>query len=180
MGSKARDITGIVAVACARHGCVAPGSIANLQKGEQQKNVNFSFLSALKTTNVEGIPRVVLLYDIACQYWIHFFDRVGKDLPGDIEYDRGIGIFHVYGHKRTCLWNYGPTFIPGIGVVSGEIVESLWAPLNQVSPSTRSATLPSREETLDDHLSDSNWRKITGTGVLFPTFLWCFLTNITF
>ena len=37
LGSKACDITGIVAIACTRHGCFVPNSISDLYKGEQQK-----------------------------------------------------------------------------------------------------------------------------------------------
>ena len=39
--SKACDITSIVAVACAQHGCFVPNSIVNLYHGEGQKNVDF-------------------------------------------------------------------------------------------------------------------------------------------
>src|SRR5277367_4615655 len=34
MFSKACDVTGIVAIACAQHGCFAPNSVANLFRGE--------------------------------------------------------------------------------------------------------------------------------------------------
>lgn len=166
MGSKTRDVTGIVAIACARHGCVAPASVCNLQKGEQQKNVDFAFLSAMKSTNVEGIPRVVLMYDIACQYWINFHKCNKGLLPANVEFNQGIGIFHAYGHKGECFLNYSPLYMSKIGVMTGEVVETVWAPLNQVSPATRSATPAAREETIDDQLSDSNWHKITGTGTL--------------
>ena len=79
--SKACDITGIVAVACARHGCFAPNSIVNLSRGEQQKNVDYSFLQALKTTHIEASQGTMLIYDIACQYFIHLKDRIGHLLP---------------------------------------------------------------------------------------------------
>ena len=65
--SKACDVTGIVAIACARHGCFAPNSVANLFRGEQQKNVDWAFLQALKTTKVAERQGAMLIYDIACQ-----------------------------------------------------------------------------------------------------------------
>jgi len=38
LASKACDITGVVAIACARHGCYALNSIVDLFKSEQQKS----------------------------------------------------------------------------------------------------------------------------------------------
>ncbi|KAF8800873.1 hypothetical protein BYT27DRAFT_7032091, partial [Phlegmacium glaucopus] len=36
---------------------------------------------------------------------------------------------------------YATSFIPGAGVVAGEILESLWSSLNSISPTARTATL---------------------------------------
>ena len=38
--SKTCDITGVVAIACVRHGCFATNSLANLYCGEQLKNID--------------------------------------------------------------------------------------------------------------------------------------------
>ncbi|KAF9471119.1 hypothetical protein BDN70DRAFT_820446, partial [Pholiota conissans] len=159
---RACDINGVVCIACARHGCYAPNSLVNLFRGEQQKNVDFAFLSALRTTHTEGIERVLLLYDIACQYSVHFLDRIGPMLPEGMTVDHGIGMFHVHGHQEECFYRFAPSFIPGAGNVAGEILESLWSELNQISSSTRSMTLAARAETLEDHTSDSNFKKTIG------------------
>ncbi|KAF9470578.1 hypothetical protein BDN70DRAFT_821168, partial [Pholiota conissans] len=76
--------------------------------------------------------------------------------------DHGIGMFHVHGHQEQCFYRFAPSFIPGAGNVAGEILESLWSELNQISSSTRTMTLAGRAETLDDHTSDSNFRKTIG------------------
>lgn len=162
MLSRACDITGVVCIACARHGCYAPNSLVNLERGEQHKNVDFAFLAALETTHVAGMDRVLLLYDIACQYSIHLMERIGKFLPSGVVVDRGIGMFHVHGHQEECFYRFAPSFIPGAGNVAGEIVETLWSELNQISSSTRTMTLAARAETLDDHTSDSNFKKTIG------------------
>ncbi|KIK81364.1 hypothetical protein PAXRUDRAFT_156288, partial [Paxillus rubicundulus Ve08.2h10] len=39
--------TGIVATACARHGCFIPHSMVDFQKGEHQMNINYSICQAL-------------------------------------------------------------------------------------------------------------------------------------
>jgi hypothetical protein len=157
--SKACDVTGIVAIACARHGCFAPNSVANLFRGEQQKNVDWAFLQALKTTKVHDRQGAMLIYDIACQYMVHLRDRIGHLLPAGLDIDSAIGLFHVHGHKDICFFRYATSFIPGAGVVAGEILESLWAALNAVTPAIRTATLAHRAEIMDDHMTDSNHKK---------------------
>src|SRR3981189_766087 len=157
---KACDRTGVVAIACARHGCYAPNALVDLFRGEQQKNVDFALLQALKTTKVDPQQGVMLIYDIVCQYIIHIMERIGAHLPAGLTIDRAIGLFHVHGHKDECFFRYAPTFIPGSGIVAGEILESLWSSLNSISPTVRTATLPHRAEMLDDHASDSNHKKM--------------------
>ncbi|KAF8814120.1 hypothetical protein BYT27DRAFT_7250341 [Phlegmacium glaucopus] len=98
-GSKACDITGIVGIACARHGCYAPNALVDLFKGEQQKNVDFAFLQALKTTQVDLAQGVILMYDIACQYSVHLHKRIDHALPIGLRVDHAIGLFHVHCHK---------------------------------------------------------------------------------
>jgi hypothetical protein len=76
--------------------------------------------------------------------------------------EAGIGLFHVHAHKDKCFFRYAPSFIPGAGVVAGEILESLWSSLNAISPTARTATLAHRAEMLDDHACDSNHKKSLG------------------
>jgi hypothetical protein len=162
LASKACDITGLVGVACARHGCYAPNALVNLFKGEQQKNVDFAFLQALRTTGVEPQQGATIIYDIACQYFVHLQARIGQELPAGLTVDRAIGLFHVHAHKDECFFRFATSFIPGAGIVAGEILESLWSSLNAISPTVRTATLPHRAEMLDDHATDSNHKKLIG------------------
>lgn len=162
LASKACDVTGVVAIACARHGCYAPNSLVDLFLGEGQKNVDFSILRAIQLTNVAPEQGLLLIYDIACQYIVHFFDRIGVHLPEGLEVDAAIGLFHVHGHKDDCFFRFATTFIPGAGIVAGEILESLWSTLNSISPSARTATLAHRAEIIDDHATDSNHKKMLG------------------
>jgi len=162
LASKACDITGVVAIACARHGCYAPNSIVDLYKSEQQKNVDFAILKAIETTGVDPDQGILFIYDIVCQYIIYLQDRIGRHLPPGLEIDRAIGLFHVHAHKEQCFFRYSPSFIPGAATVCGEIMESLWAALNGISQSIRTATLAHRAEVLDDHACDSNHKKLLG------------------
>lgn len=160
--SKACDITGIVAVACARHGCFIPNSIVNLYRGEGQKNIDFGILRNFIVTNFDPEQALMLIYDIVCQYFIYLQERIGHHLPPGLVFDRAIGLFHVHGHKDECFFRYAPSFIPGTGIVAGEILESLWSNLNTVTPSMRTATLAHRAEMIDDHANNSNYKKMIG------------------
>jgi hypothetical protein len=164
LSSKACDITGIVAIACARHGCFAPNSIADLFKGEGQKNIDWVFLQALERTNLDPAQSAMLIYDIACQYFVHVQERIGHLLPEGLALDRAIGMFHVHGHKQECFYRYATSFIPGTGVTVGEILEMLWSSLNIISPTVHTATLGNRAETIDDHATDSNNKKMLNIG----------------
>ncbi|PPR01280.1 hypothetical protein CVT24_005956 [Panaeolus cyanescens] len=166
--AKACDITGVVGIACARHGCYCPNGLVDLQRGEQQKNVDYAFAQSLKTSNVDVRQKVTLLYDIACQYFVNLRGRIDpllsnqdakKDLR-DLVIDRAIGLFHVHAHKDQCFFRFSPTFIPGLGTVAGEILESLWSALNEISISLRTSSLSYRAEMIDDHANDSNHKKM--------------------
>ena len=159
LASSACDITGKVAFACARHGCYAPNSLVDLFKGEQQKNVDYAFLQALRTTHVAPEQGVTIIYDIACQYMVYLKDRIGDRLDPNLDIDGAIGLFHVHAHKDECLFQYAISYIPGSGVMAGEILESMWSTLNSISPTVRTATLAHRAEVLDDHCCDANHKK---------------------
>ncbi|KAF9054761.1 hypothetical protein BJ165DRAFT_1566299, partial [Panaeolus papilionaceus] len=163
---KGCDVTGVVGVACARHGCYCPNALVNLQKGEQQKNVDYAFVKALQHTHVDVRQKVTIIYDIACQYSIHLRACIDELLSAgvpnlwELVIDRAIGLFHVHDHKDECFFRFSPTFIPGLGTVAGEILESLWAALNEISIAVRTSGPAFRMEMLDDHTNDSNHKKI--------------------
>jgi hypothetical protein len=164
LGSKACDITGIVAIACARHSCFAPNSIADLFRGEQQKNIDWVLLQSLKRTNMDPEQDAMLIYDIACQYFVHLQDQIGHLLPNGLSLDHAIGLFHVHGHKDKCFFRYATSFIPHAGVTVSEILEMLWSSLNSITPTVRTASLANCAETIDDHASDSNHKKMLNIG----------------
>ncbi|KAF7971669.1 hypothetical protein HWV62_20644 [Athelia sp. TMB] len=99
-----------------------------------------------------------------CQYWVHLVSRFEANphlhFPGHLKILRAIGLFHVHGHQDDCFAKFAPTYVPGAGLVDGEILETLWAILNHVSGSARSQATSFRRETLDSHMNDSNWKKL--------------------
>ncbi|KDQ49013.1 hypothetical protein JAAARDRAFT_144073, partial [Jaapia argillacea MUCL 33604] len=165
--TKHLAVTGIVAAACARHGCFCPGSSANLQFGERQVNMDYILAQALKLTKVPGVCPTLVLYDIICQYGVYVEQRFSKlpqwlDIGGALDILKGIGLFHVHGHQDSCSPRYSPNYIIGAGQVDGEIIETLWASLNLIAVSCRGMGAGHRTETLDFHMMDSNWRKCLG------------------
>ncbi|KAF9497904.1 hypothetical protein BDN71DRAFT_1504325 [Pleurotus eryngii] len=115
--AKTCDINGIVAIACPRHGCFAPGGVADLHRGEQQKNVDWVLLQSLKYSNMDPEQGLLFFYDIACQYSVHFQRWIGHQLPIGLDTDFAIGKFHVHGHKENCLIRFLSMFIPQSRVV---------------------------------------------------------------
>lgn len=104
-----------------------------------------------------------------CQYWKNFLTRI-KQLPDflpwseEMKVKAGIGLFHVHGHVKECFARYAPTFIVGAGMLDGEVIETLWNPLNHTASSARAMTWHHRQEYLDAHMGDSNWLKLTRMG----------------
>lgn len=130
--------------------------------------MDYALSEAIKNGNMAEIRRLLLLYDINCQYSVYLLERFARnkflEMPEDLTIVHGIGLMHVGGHIPSCFPRYAPTFIDGAGRTVGEVLESLWAVLNEISASTQNATHASRREMLDDHMNDSNWKKMLGTG----------------
>ena len=116
----------------------------------------------------EGITSTLVLYDVMCQYGVHLAERFDRnpylEWPRDMKMAKGIGLFHVHGHQRLCELRYSPSFIAGAGEVDGEILETMWASLNRVSGSTRTMSTSHRQEMLDWHMNDWNWKKLITIG----------------
>jgi hypothetical protein len=66
--------------------------------------------------------------------------------------------------RSPMYFRYSPNFIPGSGQVDGEILETLWSSLNEISASARGMSTQHRREVLDHHMNDSNWKKLLGMG----------------
>ncbi|KAJ8507467.1 hypothetical protein ONZ45_g10166 [Pleurotus djamor] len=149
-GSKAHlDNTGIGALSC-RHGLFIPHTVVNFKKGEQQKNMDFAMSEAFKyftrmsTPQGVRIPRILVSYDIMCQYEVGMLDRMRN------------GTFLTVPKVPII----GLNFIEGSAHSDGEGMESLWSQLNKQAGSTRAMSLAHRQEVIDDAINDSNLKKI--------------------
>ncbi|KAG1784341.1 uncharacterized protein HD556DRAFT_1315167 [Suillus plorans] len=139
--------------------------IVDFQKGERHMNIDYSICNALNYHSA-GIDSSLIIYDVGCQWSINFLQRVaqskGLSVPENMHIVPAVGKFHLSAHKLACFARYSLNFIQGAGHVDGEILETLWAPFNKISPTARSMSQAHRQEVLDDHMRDSNWKKIVG------------------
>jgi hypothetical protein len=131
-------------------------------------NMDWSLCEALATTNIGSIRHVLHIYDINCEYCKKLGERIESNemlsIDDHIILVHAIGLFHIHGHKNDCLYRWATNYVPGAGVVDGEVLETLWSVLNTVSAATRTASLAHRTEILDDHMNDSNWKKMLHIG----------------
>ncbi|KAG1882239.1 hypothetical protein F4604DRAFT_1921982 [Suillus subluteus] len=160
---KRLEATGIGGCACARHGCFVPHSMVDFQKGERQMNMDYALSQALNY-KTDGISRAITFYDINCQYNKYLKDRIASSMylsiPIGMNIIPGIGLWHVHGHQDSCFVRYASNFIQGTGRIDGEIMETLWVPLNIISPSARGMGTPHRKEVLDYQMNDCNFMKM--------------------
>jgi post-segregation antitoxin (ccd killing protein) len=130
--------------------------------------MDYSLCKAL-SYNMSEIPTALVMYDIMCQYGVHLQKRVHQSpeisIPSSLELRTGIGLFHIHGHQDDCLPRFSPSYIPGAKQVDGEVIETLWAPLNDISRSLRGMSLFHRQEALDAHMNHSNWKKMVRIGI---------------
>jgi hypothetical protein len=139
-------------------------------KNNRYVNMDYFILSSLRDTQVK---RIVFSYDIACQWSRNLLKRCSAYPPNALSLGNNIGLvfavpkFHLPAHIAPCRANFSFNFLPGVGRTDGESPERGWAAANGIANSTREMGPGSRSDTLDDHFTDYNWRKIMTLGMLF-------------
>ena len=130
-------------------------------------NMDYALCNALGH-NTDGLSRALTFYDVNCQYNKYLRRRVDESLhltiPPGMDIIPGIGLWHVHGHQDQCFVRYASNFIMGAARIDGEIMETLWAPLNIISPSARGMSTPHRQECLDFQMNDCNFMKMIRMG----------------
>ncbi|KAG1779886.1 hypothetical protein EV702DRAFT_1043277 [Suillus placidus] len=153
------EVTGIRGCACARHGCFVPNSMVDFQKGERQMNMDYTLCNALGH-NTDGLAWALTFYDVKLvDESFHLIIPLGMDIIP------GIRLWHVHGHQDKCFVRYASNFIEGAARIDGEIMETLWAPLNVISSSASGMSTPHRQECLDYQMNDCNFMKMIRMGL---------------
>jgi hypothetical protein len=132
-------------------------------------NIDYAICQALGHNSV-GLSEALIAYDVACQWSIHFEERVNQSahltLPNGLSYIPAVGKFHLAAHVPSCFAQFSLNFVQGAGQQDGEVLETLWSGLNKAAGSTRAMTKPYRQEMVDAHMLDSNWKKHVNMGRL--------------
>ena len=118
------------------------------------------------------IIRLVLSYDIVCQWAEYFLQRIANfpahvritlpDGPGDLRY--AIPKYHFRAHKEEGHTQYSLHYMTGVGRVCGEQIERTWPKHSETAGSTREMGPGSRHDTLEDHFGYTNWRVVVSLG----------------
>ena len=75
-----------------------------------------------------------------------------------------VGKWHLAAHIPECFSKFSLNFVEGAGQVEGEILETLWSGLDEVSGLAQSMSITHHQEVIDAYMNDSNWHKIVRTG----------------
>jgi hypothetical protein len=124
--------------------------------------MDYSICQALKRFPQHVLA--IIIYDICCQWCIHFCERVSEleflEFWESLEITAAVGKWHLATNISDCFHKFSLNFIEGVAEVKGEIMETLWSVLDEVAGITQGMSLAHRQEVLDDYMNDSNWRKI--------------------
>ncbi|KAJ7456319.1 hypothetical protein B0H11DRAFT_1925843 [Mycena galericulata] len=168
---KGLRTTGIGGVTCSRHNMWRPNGIGDLQIGERYCNMDFLLFSALLAIQLLWI---IVSYDIACQYAIHFWERMAempesmrlKVPPANVWWK--VPNFHLPAHKKLCHSPYSFHWMWGAGMTHGEGVEQNWSFSNGAAASTRLMGPGSRQATLEDVFAFHNYDRVLAMHRVLP------------
>ena len=130
-------------------------------------NFDFALVQVLLQQLRAGVQRVVISYDIACKYSIHFMKRIihsSWPLVTPDEWRRLqrmeivwlVPKFHLAAHIEGCTDRFSFNWTKDVGRTCGESVESNWASLNGLATSSREMGLVTAE---------TRWRMLGVIGI---------------
>jgi hypothetical protein len=126
--------------------------------------MDYSICQALK--HFPQHQKVLIVYDICCQWIIHFQERVSESeflhLSDSLGITGAIGKFHLAAHISECFAKFTLNFIEGATELHGEILETLWSGLDEVAGITQAMSTAHHQEVVDNYMQYSNWKKIIG------------------
>ncbi|KAJ6458520.1 hypothetical protein C8R45DRAFT_1110051 [Mycena sanguinolenta] len=169
--TKGLRSTGVCGVTCSRHNMWRANGIGDLQVGERQCNMDFVLLATLIAFQ---LLRLVVSYDIACQYMINFWKRMAE-MPDHMQLKLApenvwwkVPNFHLPPHKLKCHSPYSFHWMPGAGLSNGESIEQNWAFSNGAAASTKLMGPGSRQATLEDIFGFHNYERQLGMHRILP------------
>ncbi|KAJ7126214.1 hypothetical protein C8R44DRAFT_618370 [Mycena epipterygia] len=160
-------VSGVGGCVCARHECMRPNGLGDLQKGERYANMDFIVMAALAGFS---LLMLTISYDIACQ-WRTNLAQCNARLPrsiclplDDIQLQCALPVWHASSHNEECKNANSLSFKPGVGKSDGEGVERTWSVLNPAAFSTKDAGRGLRADILEGKIDNHNHLKNLGQG----------------
>ncbi|KAL1689041.1 hypothetical protein GGG16DRAFT_126749 [Schizophyllum commune] len=168
--SKGYAETGKALGLCARHEFIQKNGVVPTQVGERYANTDYAVGSLLR--HHSPALRLLLSYDISCQYSKKFEERM-KKLPPLVRFKLAFNFvrfvvpkLHIHGHRLACQLLFNLNWTLGVGRTDGEGVERPWGFLGALCASLRQMGPGSAADTLDDHFGHWNWLKLICLGAL--------------
>lgn len=132
--------------------------------------MDFALISTLMPSLSAGISRVLVSYDIGCQWETnlqHRFNDYSVSAPtiSNLVYWKvAVPKFHLSGHGAKCQVKFNLGWTKWAGRTDGERIEASWAQSTSMATWTRESGPNARRNILDDHWNAANWRKLLGLG----------------
>jgi hypothetical protein len=130
-------------------------------------NMDLALFSTLLPATRSGLKRVLVSYDIGCQWSKNLTKRLAlypttsSFKLSSLHYWRVVvPKFHLAGHGMDCQLTFNINFTDGAARMSGEMIESGWAQSGSMTIWTRENGPFARRAVLDDHWSSENWHKL--------------------
>ena len=130
--------------------------------------MDLALLSTLIPSVNAGISRVLVSYDIGCQWYKNLQAHLDKYLPPslwlcDLNYWKVVVLkFHLSVHGSNCQVMFNLAYTKWAGQIDSEWIESGWAQSTSMATWTQESRPNTHHNILDDHWNLSNWQKLLG------------------
>ena len=132
-------------------------------------NMDFTFLSMLLPSITQGITRVLVSYDIRCQWDKNLQAQISQystsamfELSSLSYWRVVVPKLHLSGHGQNCQLGYNINFTKGAARMCGEGIESGWSQSGSMVVWTRENGPNTRRAILDNHWGEENQQKLLG------------------
>ncbi|KAF7321419.1 CxC2 domain-containing protein [Mycena kentingensis (nom. inval.)] len=161
-GTTGLRVSGVGGCICARHECMRPNGLGDLQKGECYCNMDFIFFSAIMSLVMLWLT---ISYDVACQWKLHLRNRMERLPPPmhknlqETTVQFGLPVWHSPAHKTDCQNENDLALKRGVGKTDGEGIERFWSRMNAAAYSSKEMSFGHRADFLDDRIDNNNYTR---------------------
>ncbi|KAJ7058604.1 hypothetical protein C8F01DRAFT_990484 [Mycena amicta] len=162
------QVSGVGGCVCVRPGCRQPSHLSQTDHLHRYANMDYILLHALTDARVK---RLLISYNIACQWEVHLRERVlnfaedaGVIDLANFEIQFALPVWHAAAHEVLCQAEMSLSHVAGVGCTDGEGIERTWAVLNPISFATKEMGEGNRLNTIEDKVDHIGFEKNVGQG----------------